>query len=140
MTINQQVIEGQWNQIKGKVRNHWGQLSEDELEQARGNVDQLVGLIQEKTGEAREAVESYIEQASGNGASIVSRASEGVREGAEHAAEAAYQAMGRASDAVRAGYVQTEQMIRRRPLESLSVCFGVGLITGLVVGLMVRSK
>jgi uncharacterized protein YjbJ (UPF0337 family) len=140
MAITQEVIEGGWNQVKGKVRQRWGEFSDNDLEQARGNVERLVGLIQEKTGEAREEVESYLEQAATNSASAVSRAAEAVRSGAGHAAEAAQLAAEKATDAVRAGYIQTGRAIRNRPVESLAVSFGAGLITGVVVGLLVRSR
>jgi dTDP-4-amino-4,6-dideoxygalactose transaminase len=56
------------------------------------------------------------------------------------ATEVARQAVGKAADTARAGYDQTGKMIRSRPVESLAVCFGVGLITGVVVGLLIRSK
>ena len=140
MTINQETLEGGWNQIKGEILERWGQLADSELDQARGSVDQLVGLIQEKTGEAKGQVESFLAQAVGDGATVVSRAAEAVRNGASHAAEVTQQAMEKTADTARAGYDQAGELIRRRPMESLGVCFGVGLITGVVVGLLIRSK
>jgi len=50
--INEQVLQGNWNEIKGKIRSKWGQLTNDDLQSFDGNVDRLVGLIQRKTGEA----------------------------------------------------------------------------------------
>jgi uncharacterized protein YjbJ (UPF0337 family) len=140
MPISQETIEGSWNQVKGKVRERWGQLSDNELEEARGHVEQLVGLIQERTGEVREEVESYLECAAGDGASAVGKATGAVRSGARYAAEAVQHAAEKATDAARAGYIQTERAIRNRPVESLAACFGAGLITGVVVGLLLRSK
>ena len=61
MNVNIQALKGNWNEIKGKLRNKWGQLTNDDLQQARGNIDQLVGLIQRKTGEARTSVEKFLE-------------------------------------------------------------------------------
>ena len=52
MSTQQQII-GNWGQLKGKVKQRWGQLTDDELQEVEGNYDQLVGLIQQKTGEAR---------------------------------------------------------------------------------------
>jgi uncharacterized protein YjbJ (UPF0337 family) len=140
MTVNQQVLEGSWSQVKGKVRERWGQVTENELDQARGNVEQLVGLIQEKTGETRDEVESYLENAAAEGASMVDKATEAVVSQAHHAAEAAQHTAERAADSARAGYIQTERLVRNRPVESLAVCFGAGLITGVVIGLLTRSK
>ncbi|HEY8489648.1 MAG TPA: CsbD family protein [Dehalococcoidia bacterium] len=52
--------EGRWNQVKGKIREAWGNLTDDELEQTKGNRDQLIGKIQEKTGESREKIEERL--------------------------------------------------------------------------------
>ena len=48
--VNQQALEGNWNVIKGKIRTHWGQLTDDDLPQFHGEVDKLVGTIQRKNG------------------------------------------------------------------------------------------
>ena len=77
--INQQTLLGNWNEIKGKLRSNWGSLTDDDLTIIDGNVDQLVGAIQRKTGEARESIEHFLEQLTSNGAAVVSRAGETVR-------------------------------------------------------------
>ena len=133
MTIDQQTLQGNWNEIKGKLRNRWGDLSNDELESAQGNVEQLVGTIQRKTGEARDAVETYLEELTRSGASAIGRAAETVRQSAQHATR-------QAADAVAAGYSKTHDLVQHRPIESLAACFGVGLITGLAVGVLLRSR
>jgi uncharacterized protein YjbJ (UPF0337 family) len=150
MKLNQQTIEGNWNEIKGKLHERWGQLTNDDLQKARGNVDQLVGLIQRKTGEARERVEQYLSELTSNGGSGVSKvadavrgyastAAESARGYASTAAETAEEARARAAEMLRGGYVQTERMIQQRPLESLAVGFGAGLITGVIIGLVMRT-
>ena len=48
--MNQQTLEGNWNEIKGKIRTRWGQLSDDDLSLVHGQVDKLVGTIQRKNG------------------------------------------------------------------------------------------
>jgi uncharacterized protein YjbJ (UPF0337 family) len=140
MAVNQQVIKGSWNQIKGKLRERWGQVTEDELEEARGNADQLVGLIQQRTGEARGEIEAYLESAAAEGASMVDRAKEVVVDTAYRSGESVQGMANRATESARAGYMQTERVVRNRPVESLAVCFGAGLITGVVIGLLTRSK
>jgi uncharacterized protein YjbJ (UPF0337 family) len=140
MAVNQQVMKGSWNQIKGKLRERWGQVTEDELEEARGNADQLVGLIQQRTGEARGEIEAYLESAAAAGASVVDRTKEAVVNTAGRTREGVQEMASRATESARAGYMQTEQVIRSRPIESLALCFGVGLITGVVIGLLTRSK
>ena len=51
--VNEQVLSGKWNEISGKIREKWGQLTDDDMQTFHGNATQLVGLIQRKTGEAR---------------------------------------------------------------------------------------
>jgi len=150
MALNQQTLEGNWNEIKGKLHERWGQLTQDDLQKAQGSVDQLVGMIQRKTGEARERVEQYLSELTTNGGSGVSKMAEAVRGYASNAAdsargyastaaESAEEARARAAEMLRGGYVQTERMIQQRPLESLAVGFGAGLITGVIIGLVMRS-
>jgi uncharacterized protein YjbJ (UPF0337 family) len=57
--ISQQTMQANWNEIKGKLRSKWAALTDDDLAIFRGNVDQLVGTIQRKTGEARESIEEF---------------------------------------------------------------------------------
>lgn len=142
MAINQQTLEGNWNEIKGKLHEKWGQLSNDDLATARGNVDQLVGVIQRKTGEARDRVEKYLTELTAGSAGTVGKVAEAVR---GYASQAAGTVAGSVEDVsthareyVRDGYVQTERMIQQRPMESLVAGFGAGLIAGVVIGLMIR--
>jgi len=127
--MNQQILQGNWNEIKGKLREKWGQLTDDDLPQIRGEAEQIVGIIQRKTGEAREAIEQYLQEISGSAASAVGTAAATARDYAQHA-----------SDQVRAGYTKADRFVRDRPGESLLVCFGVGLITGVVIALSLRSR
>ena len=135
---NEQTLQGNWNEIKGKLRSKWGQLTGDELQNFNGNVDQLVGTIQRKTGEARSTIEHFLEELSTNGASAVSRASEAVREYATQAAETVQESTKQAAESMRKGYREAEEMIKQRPGESAAVCFGVGVVVGLLLGLTMR--
>lgn len=55
------VLEGNWSQMKGKVRETWGKLSDDEIEQIGGKRDQLVGKLQEKYGLAKAEAEKQVD-------------------------------------------------------------------------------
>ncbi|MBI3866303.1 MAG: DUF883 family protein [Planctomycetia bacterium] len=138
--VNEQTLQGHWNEIKGKLREKWGQLSGDDFDRFSGDVDKLVGLIQRKTGAARSSIEDYLEEISEEGASAVSRAASRVRKGVQHAAAAVQETSEDAMDYVREGYDDAQEMVRQRPSESVMVCFGVGLVAGLLVGLLVRKN
>ena len=136
--VNTQTLQGNWNEIKGKLKNKWGQLTGDDLQSFNGNVDQLVGLIQRKTGEARSSVERFLEELTSNGSSSISQAAESVREYATQAATEASKRAGEAAESVRHGYQEAERMIRQRPAESAAVCFGTGVLVGVLLGLVLR--
>lgn len=46
-------VKGNWKQLKGKVREKWGLLTDDDLEHIAGHKDRLIGKIQERYGEAK---------------------------------------------------------------------------------------
>jgi uncharacterized protein YjbJ (UPF0337 family) len=138
--VNQQILEGNWNEIKGKIRTHWGQLIDDDLPQFHGDVDRLVGTIQRKTGEGREAIEKYLNELSGSAASTLGQAAESVRQYTNRAAEGMQSTAKQAADQMRAGYGEAERFVRDRPGESLAMCFGAGLVTGVLLGMMVNSR
>ena len=57
-------IKGNWNVAKGKLKQKWGELTDDDLNYVEGQEDELVGRIQKRTGQAREEVEHAVRQAS----------------------------------------------------------------------------
>jgi uncharacterized protein YjbJ (UPF0337 family) len=138
--MNKQILEGNWNEIKGKLREKWGQLTDSDLPQLQGNMEQLVGIIQRKTGEGRESIEKFLQQTSGNAASAMGTASETVLDYAQQASESVQNTAKQAVHQVRAGYDEAERFVHNRPGESLLVCFGLGLITGVVIALSIRSR
>ena len=138
--INQQSLQGNWNEIKGKLRSKWGSLTDDDLTIFNGNVEQLVGAIQRKTGEARESVEQFFEQVTADGTAAISRAGETVRAYAQQAANSVQETSHRAAASVRQGYAEVEDVVRQRPAQSLAVCFGAGVISGVVVTLLLRGR
>ncbi len=138
--ITRQELQGQWNQVKGQVQERWGEFSDDELMQARGSADQLVGVIQQKTGESRRAIEDFLEQVVENGGTLAQQAADTARVYADHASEAAQEQYEQVSQKFREGYQQAGQMVQRKPVESIAVAFGAGIIAGVVVGLVLKSR
>jgi uncharacterized protein YjbJ (UPF0337 family) len=53
-------MKGKWNQIKGDIKRKWGQMTDDDLLQAEGDMDKLIGRIQERTGEKRDAIRQWM--------------------------------------------------------------------------------
>jgi len=125
----QETMLGSWNQLKREVMQRWGQLTDDELQEVEGNIEQLIGLVQQKTGEARQHVERIISKLNEDAGGAFRQAAESVRPYADQ-----FRERGRES------YDEAERMVRRRPAESVAVAFGTGLVVGLIVGLVASSR
>lgn len=54
-------LQGNWNTVKGKLKQEYGELSDDDLAYAEGQEDELIGRIQKKTGKAKEEVKDFID-------------------------------------------------------------------------------
>lgn len=57
--MNRDIARGNFNQIKGKLKQQWGKLTDDEIDQMEGNADILVGKLQERYGWNREEAERH---------------------------------------------------------------------------------
>ncbi len=138
--VNAQALQGQWNQIRGELKKKWGQLTDDDLRFNNGNIDQLVGKIQQRTGEAREAIEQFLTEASSQGASAISQAAGQMGQYARHAGDQMREGYNRISDQFGRGYEYSQDMIRENPARSIATAFGVGVLLGVVVGMALRSR
>ncbi len=54
-------LKGNWNQLKGKVKQAYGDLTEDDLKHEEGKDDELLGKLQTKTGKTRDEVVKWLE-------------------------------------------------------------------------------
>lgn len=55
--LNDDIVKGRWKEFKGGVRKLWGELSDDDLEETKGEMTSIAGLIQRKYGESKAEVE-----------------------------------------------------------------------------------
>ncbi len=60
--MNWDIAKGKWSQVKGAAKEKWGDLTDDELDQAAGDREQLVGKIQEKYGKAKADAEREVDE------------------------------------------------------------------------------
>jgi len=59
--MNNDTLKGQWLQVKGKVRERWGKLTNDDLDQIQGQAEQLVGKVQERYGIAKDQAKREVD-------------------------------------------------------------------------------
>lgn len=62
MSTLQDKLKGNWNQVKGSLKQKWAQLTDDELLYEEGKEDELLGRIQQKTGETKESINAFIDK------------------------------------------------------------------------------
>ena len=106
--VNQGVLQGNWKQIRGKLKEKWGNLADDDVAVFNGNVDQLVGKIQQKTGESRLEVERFLEQLSQSGESLATRAQESLQQAKGFVQDKAEQVR----DSMSEGYAAAESFVQ----------------------------
>ena len=55
--MNKDIFAGKWKEMRGQLREWWGELTDDDLERAAGKADQIIALLQQKYGYTREKAE-----------------------------------------------------------------------------------
>jgi uncharacterized protein YjbJ (UPF0337 family) len=60
--MNTLHIKGDWNIAKGKLKQKYGQLTDNDLRFVEGQEDELIGRIQKRTGDTKEAVEKFLDE------------------------------------------------------------------------------
>lgn len=139
MVTRDQLI-GNWNSIVGSIKEKFGEFTKDELSRVEGNFEQLVGLVQRKTGKSREQISYFIsdccESAGKTYSQVANRASHYV----DAAGDAIRENYDRVASEARRGLDYTTQSVGRRPVESLALAIGAGIVAGLVLGLSMSNR
>ena len=60
--MNQDIIAGNWKQLKGKIQAKWGDLTDDDFKVAEGNAEYLTGTLQERYGYDRDRANTEVEE------------------------------------------------------------------------------
>lgn len=145
--VNQQVLAHHWGEVCDKLREKYNRLAEDDLPSFPGNVDQLIGRIHQKTGVSREAVEAFLAELTEEGHEFADSLRDKMKEGADQVRQKVQDGTAKVTDAarqgahaVRDGYVEAGQMIRQRPGQTMVAAFGLGMVCGLGVALLLRGS
>jgi uncharacterized protein YjbJ (UPF0337 family) len=64
--MNENILEGKWKQLRGEIRQRWGELTDDEVDQIAGKRDKLAGILQERYGytqlEAEQQIDDFLKE------------------------------------------------------------------------------
>ena len=58
--MNREQLEGKWNQVKGKLKQKYGNLTDDDVTYSEGKFDEMLGRVQEKVGKGKEELKAEI--------------------------------------------------------------------------------
>ena len=145
-SMNQDIFQGQWKQLRGELKSWWGNISDDDLDRISGQKDRLIGLVQERYGYTRVRAEEDVEQrlkefsenTRGVGARIIDKAQQfgataanKANEAATATKEKAAQIANTVSETVNPGEFMA--LCRRYPTEALISAVAIGFLVGRAV-------
>jgi uncharacterized protein YjbJ (UPF0337 family) len=55
-------LKGRWNELKGKLKQRYGQLTDDDLKYEEGKEDELLGILQKKTGQTKKDLIEFLQK------------------------------------------------------------------------------
>ena len=58
--LNEDVLKGKWTEAKGEIQKMWGKLTDDDMEQAKGDLTALKGIIQQRYGESKDSIQEKL--------------------------------------------------------------------------------
>lgn len=138
--ISQEKVTKNWNSVVGKVKEKFNQISSDDLSSVRGNIDQLVGLIERKAGQSREQAEEFLSSVYNSAEGTFQNLSEKGHQAYSQATEMLDDGMKQVSQKAGQGYEYAKDTVARRPAESLAVIAGLGVLAGIAIGVSLCSK
>jgi len=62
MDMNKDIAQGKWEQLKGSIKEQWGDLTDNDITEARGSAQRMAGILQEKYGKTREVAEREVDE------------------------------------------------------------------------------
>ena len=79
--MNEEILEGKWKQIKGAVQKEWGELADNDVDKAKGELTRLEGVIEEKYGHAKDDIRRKLNEIKAQFASLTADSDESEAEG-----------------------------------------------------------
>ncbi len=138
--ITKEELQGSWNHLVGEIQKKYSNVTGDDLAAVKGNVNQLVGLLQRKTGVAKEDIETYLSGLAGGTSESLNRISDAALQYADTARDAVRDGYEKLQESSQEGYDAARRVVQSSPVESMAVMFGVGLVVGLFAGASIFGR
>jgi len=140
LMVTRDQLMGNWNSIVGSIKEKFGELTKDELARVEGNFEQLVGLVQRKTGQSKEQISSFITECCDNAGTAYNQVANRASHYADVAGDTIRENYDRVASEAKKGLDYTARSVGQRPIESLALAIGTGVIAGVLLGLSMSSR
>jgi len=138
--IDQARLQEKWRVLRGSLHERWEQLSRNDLKSFDGDIDRLVGLIQRKTGEARDNIEGVLDELSNSAVSTVDQVATRAKDTAAQTSESIRDGSNYVRNAVEEGYDVASEFTRNRPGQSAMFFLGLGVVIGFSIGISMQER
>lgn len=122
--MNKDIAAGKMKQAEGFIQEKWGKLTKQDFERIKGDKEKLVGLIQEKYGEAKEKIEETLSEILGNSS---------LQETVHDTVDAAYQKKDEVVDCAQQICGDLSEKIKQNPIASILIGVGLGFLLGKIM-------
>lgn len=122
--MNQAQLQGNWQQLKGKVREQWGKLTQDDLSETQGNAEKIIGKIAERYGIEKEKAQIKFNQ-------FLEKVDEKTEGKAKEAAMNLFGWLGMAGDKLSSFAKTCEKFSKNKPMATLGIAAVVGALVGM---------
>ena len=113
--VSQSVMEANWNDIKANLKSKWQQLSDRDLQSFKGSADQLVHMIQRRTGQAKNVIENQLEEMIAQGREIQNQVGQFFSGAASQAGEVYNEGYDVTAQRLAEGYKQASKYAKENP-------------------------
>ncbi|MBC7967188.1 MAG: hypothetical protein H7Z17_14840 [Fuerstia sp.] len=138
--VNQAVLSENWNDIRATLKSKWRQLSDHDLRGFKGSADQLVNMIQKRTGQARHAIENQLEEMVAQGRNVKNQVGEVFQDVTAQAGDLWQEGYDNASERLAGGYREASAFAKENPGAAVAILFGSGLLAGLGIAMLMRRR
>jgi len=133
-------MEANWNDIKANLKSKWQQLSDRDLQSFKGSADELVHMIQRRTGQAKNVIENQLEEMIAQGRDIQNQVGQFFSGAASQVGEVYNEGYDVAAQKLAEGYKQASKYAKENPGAAIAILFGSGLLAGLGAAMLMRRR
>ena len=136
--VSQAVLHENWNDIRATLKSKWRQLTDHDLGRFTGTADQLVNLIQQRSGQAKSEIENQLEDIIAQERSATDQIVGALHNTGSLAADLLQENDDHACDKLVRGYREATTFVRGNPGAAVVILFASGLLAGLGIAMLLR--